>query len=198
MKFLLVRLALWFFTLAISPIPFSAFPRSFAVEVLERFDDSLLAVPVISATNSAALPPEERTLGAEQERHDWTERILLRLKKAEIKEPHAWRRDDYGIAWITTCWSQYGIPDWSLHARESPYVAATWQVLHCHPDQVWPNIVATRKLKLGSEYSLWYDEAGNLRREDLLAQLEAPELAAPKKPVQSVKLRAASRKNAAA
>jgi hypothetical protein len=84
---------------------------------------------------------------------DWTERVLDYLKKAEAKEIDPWLRDDIRIAWITTHWSQRGVPEWSWHRDQPPYVAATWQVLHCPPDEVWPRIVARRQAMLGAEYA---------------------------------------------
>lgn len=159
MNFLLVRL-LWFVTLA-------ALVLSFQIEVLESIEPAeipasvresvrLQTIPASAVITAVpALPP------GECERVEWTERVLLRLEKAEKKEIDPWLRDDIRIAWITTRWSQNGVPDWSLHADQTPYAAATWQVLHCAPSEVWPRIVAARKTKLGSEYSRWYDANDN-------------------------------------
>lgn len=133
MNFMLVRLVLWFVTLAIFPIPLPLLAQSFQVEVLQRI-------------TLAALPQERPGV-------EWTERVLLQLEKAEKTEIDPWLRDDIRIAWITTHWSQHGIPSWSLHGYATPHVAATFQVLHCHPDQVWPHIVAAREAKLGKLYS---------------------------------------------
>jgi hypothetical protein len=160
MNFLLVRLVLWFFTLAVCPIPVTIWPRSFEVEVLERITVSAL--------------PQERPL-------EVTERVLLHLENAEKKETDPWLRDDIRIAWITARWSQHGIPDWSLHGYASPYVAATWQVLNCHPDQVWPRILAQREAKLGKLHSQVWGVASS-----------------PRKPVQSVKLGEGRRRGQAA
>lgn len=44
-----------------------------------------------------------------------------------------------------------------------PFVMASYAVQHCHSDDVWPRIVANRKAKLGREYELWFDAAGNLK-----------------------------------
>ena len=133
MNFLLIRLVLWLVTLALFPVPVTLLPLSFEVEVLQRI-------------TSAALPQERAGV-------EWTERILLHLEKAEKTEIDPWYRDDLRIAWITTHWSQRGIPSWSLHANATPYVAATWQVLHCHPDQVFPELSARRMAMLGAEYA---------------------------------------------
>jgi len=42
-------------------------------------------------------------------------------------------------------------------------VAATHIVLHCHPDDVWPPVLANRKVRLEKEFSDWYGTAGNLK-----------------------------------
>jgi hypothetical protein len=165
MNFLLVRLVLWFVTLAVFPVPVTLVPRSFEVEVLQRI-------------TLAALPP---SLESERTSVELTERVLVHLEKAENQEIDPWLRDDIRIAWITAKWSQHGVPDWSLHGDQAPYVAATWQVLHCHPDQVWPRLVAQRKEKLGLRYEQVWGEGSP-----------------PRKPVESVRLRAASRKRLAA
>jgi hypothetical protein len=111
-----------------------------------------------------------------------TERVLRHLAAAEAKESNPWLRDDLRISWITTKWAQSGVPDWSLHGDQPPYAAATWQVLHCRPDQVWPRIVASRKAKLGSEYALWYDASDNLRAD---VPLPTKAASSPKKPCAS-------------
>lgn len=146
MNFLAVRLVLWFVTLAVFPVPLSLLSQSFQVEVLERI-------------NLAALPPESERPGVE-----WTERVLLQLEASEKKEIDPWLRDDIRIAWITTHWSQHGIPSWSLHGYATPYVAATWQVLHCAPDEVWPRIVQQREAKLGALYGKVWGTASSPRK----------------------------------
>lgn len=163
MNFMLVRLVLWFVTLAIFPIPLPLLAQSFQVEVLQRI--------------TLAALPQERALEMSRE---LTERVLVRLEQAEKKEIDPWYRDDIRIAWITARWSQHGIPVWSLHGDATPHVAATYQVLHCHPEQVWPHIVAERKAKLGPLNETIWGTASS-----------------PRKPVQSVKLGAAARKNSA-
>ena len=161
MNIFAVRLVLWFVTLALFPIPASLLAQSFQVEVLQRI-------------TLAALPP---SLESERPGVEWTERILLRLEASEKKEIDPWLRDDIRIAWITTHWSQHGIPSWSLHGYATPYVAATWQVLHCHPEQVWPRLLEQREAKLGALHETIWGKASS-----------------PRKPVQSVKLDAAARK----
>ena len=155
MNFFLVRLVVWFVTLALFPIPVTVFPRSFAVEVLERIN---LSAP--AARECAELSRVEVNLA---------ERVLVRLEEAEKKEIDPWLRDDIRIAWITTRWSQTGVPEWAWHRDSPPYVAATYQVLNCLPDEVWPRIVATRKAQLGSLYSALYDENASLARRGFLS-----------------------------
>jgi hypothetical protein len=140
----------------------------------------------------AALPPEERSV-------ELTEQVVVRLKEAEKKETDQHFQSDIRIAWITTSWAQHGIPEWSWHKALSPYVAATYQVLKCHPDEVWPRLVAERKAKLGSEYSLWYDANGNslpqassptvptVRRRSRPVSNQVDELGSIKKPCASTK-----------
>ena len=78
-------------------------------------------------------------------------RILDRLQKAREKEPDLHFRDDLSIAWITVLWTAEGIPERILYPGPA-YVAATYQVLHYHPDEVWGQIMAVRKAKLGREF----------------------------------------------
>lgn len=170
MNFLLVRLAVWFVTLVVFPIPLTIVPRSFAVEVLERL---IADAPARECQEPPCV--------------DLAERVLVRLEQAEKKEIDPWLRDDLRIAWITVQWSQRGVPGWFWRGSSlPPHVAATYQVLDCHPDAVWPRIVAKRKEKLGREYSRWYDEH------------DLPVLAAssPKKPCASER-RGTNRKKAA-
>lgn len=170
MNFLLVRLAVWVLGLVLFPLPVNLYARSFEVEVLQRI-------------TLAALPQERRLEWNEQEwnEHEWTERVLAHLEQAEKIEIDPWLRDDIRIAWITTNWSQHGVPDWSWRRDSSPYVAATYQVLNCHPDEVWPRIEAQRKAKLRGMYAEIWGGASPL---------------SPRKPVQSEKR--ARRREAAA
>lgn len=128
------RLLLLAATFAVIPALVAFVPRSFQPEALQRI------------TLPAALPQEP-------ERVNLTERVLTHLEKAEKKEIDPWYRDDIRIAWITTLWAQNGVPDWSFHRQSPPHVAATYQVLGCHPDQVWARILAQRQAKLGDLYS---------------------------------------------
>ena len=162
------RLVIWLVLLVVCPLPVNLWVASFQEDVLERITDDALVAPV---RTSAAVVDVNL---------DLADRVLAHLEREEKHERNPSLRDDYRIAWITTQWSQHGVPEWSLHGDESPYVAATFQVLRCHPSEVWPNIVAQRKAKLGAEYSQWYDEAGNPRH-------DLPTTEAPKKPVRSVR-----------
>jgi len=142
MNFLAVRLFVWLVTLALFPIPVTVIPLSFEVEVLERINLDAPAArecvePLCLEVNLA-------------------ERVLVRLEEAEKKEIDPWLRDDIRIAWITTRWSQTGVPEWSWHRDSPPYVAATYQVLNCLPDEVWPRIVAKRREKLGPCYDEFF------------------------------------------
>lgn len=165
MNFLLPRLLIWLVTLAAFPIPAALIPLSFQVEVLQR-------ITVVAL-------PQERA--SEQDGVSVTERVLLHLEKAEKNEIDPWYRDDLRIAWITARWSQHGIPSWSLHGYATPHVAATWQVLNCHPDEVWPRILANREAKLGKLHSQVWGAASS-----------------PRKPVRSVGLDELRRRDPAA
>lgn len=148
MNYLAVRFVFWLVALAAFPIPASLLSQSFQVEVLQRI--TLAALPLS--------PESESPL-------EWTDRVLVRLEEVEKKEIDPWYRDDIRIAWTTTHWSQHGVPSWSLHGYATPHVAATWQVLHCAPDQVWPRILAAREVKLGALHSqVWGEGASSPRK----------------------------------
>lgn len=150
MRHLPVRIAVWLMAFVVFPIPASLWARDFQIAVMERI------------TLSAAEP----------ERLDLTENVLLYLEDAEKKEIDPWYRDDIRIAWITTNWAKNGVPEWFTWDRSSsPHVAATYQVLHCHPDAVWANITARRKAKLGASYAAFFPDSAS----------------SPKKPCVSVK-----------
>ena len=51
----------------------------------------------------------------------WSERVLVRLFEAEYKEPDAWLKDDYRIAWLTVLHCSEGI--------EQPWEYAVWKYL---------------------------------------------------------------------
>jgi hypothetical protein len=155
-----LRLALWVFTLAIFPIPPSVLGRSFEVEVLESKLFGQVDCGALSLESSRFMPAFEAPA-----LHD---RVGTRLLDARDQEPEPWFNDDYQIAFLTVRYAQgEGVKFCT------PHVLATVEVLGCHPDQVWPRIVARRKAKLGRFYSAWYDEWDNRRPSDL-GDLSAP------------------------
>ena len=156
---LLVRVLLWFAVFCVCPLSGTSALLSFNLEVLGR------------TTFVAALPPES------EPRVGRTENVMEYLEKAELKESDPWLRDDIRIAWITAKWAQYGIPEWAW-VQDSPHAAATFQVLNCRPDEVWPRLVAQRKQKLGARYEEFWGEKP---------------LPSPRKPVKSVKVSAAAK-----
>jgi len=85
-------------------------------------------------------------------------RILARLLDAESEELNPDYRTDYRLARVTVAYAASG--EYELCG---PYVAASYMLLGLHPDKVWPEIVARRKAQLAGDYSIWYDEADNLR-----------------------------------
>jgi hypothetical protein len=44
-----------------------------------------------------------------------------------------------------------------------PFVASSYVMYGTHPDKVYPKMRANRMARLGEEYEIWYDAAGNLR-----------------------------------
>ncbi|HEX4284658.1 MAG TPA: hypothetical protein VHZ28_06165 [Terracidiphilus sp.] len=146
MNYFSVRLLVWVLAFFLCPIPASLWARDFQISVLGRI--TLAAPPPL---------PEQEPV-----RVDLTERVLLHLETAEKNEIDPWYRDDIRIAWITTNWAQNGVPEWfSWDQSSSPHVAATYQVLHCHPDAVWANITARRKAKLGASYAEFFPDGAS-------------------------------------
>jgi hypothetical protein len=250
---LVARLLLWGLTLAIFPIPVSALPRSFQVEVLKtsslvvgmfdaaqecaqghadqlgvfqtgepcqslqdlqvsigqvdrRFPGQLLQMPAREngcsaqrceafelcgkgmATSLPATPPlaYSSAHGADSAEFAvagelwpkvsasaFSDRVVVRLVEAEFREPDAWYRDDYRIARVTVGLARRGSP--------IPHIEATFNILGVHPDKVWSRIEEHRRADLGTLYNEFWGEQSS-----------------PRKPVQSVKLRAAGRKSKAA
>ena len=84
-----------------------------------------------------------------------SDRILNRLWKAGNLEPDIHLRSDYRQAFICVSLASRGVAE--------PFVESSYRLYGTHPDQVWPKIMATRRAKLGDEFSDWYDSAGNLR-----------------------------------
>lgn len=96
-----------------------------------------------------------------------TERILLRLERAERHEPNPHLQADYRIAWITVLRASRG--------ELLPHVSATYEVLGLHPDKVWPAILERRKALLGPLYEEFFGE-------------RAPVASPPKKPPRSARV----------
>jgi hypothetical protein len=167
---LVVRFFVWLALSCVFPLSVTATWLSFEVEVLGR---TISALP----PGSAATLPQQ------------VQGVLRHLEAAEQKEINPHFRADYRIAYLTVEWSSTGIPLWS-YQRESPYAAATFAVLACSPEDVWPNVCAERRQKLGKFYSLIYDEAGNLKPDHALEEILR---GSPKKPPGSVRRMSARR-----
>lgn len=123
------------------------------------------------------LDPDKSALRKiEQERRAevWpdTERILARLTQLAAHEQDVSFCDDIRQAFVLVALAAKGHP--------RPLAESSRICYGLYPEQVWPALVAKRKLDLGSEYSQWYDHNDNLRpNPDLLP--------CPRKPVQSVR-----------
>lgn len=141
-----IRLFLWLIVWSVFPVFGTTAAYSFNAEVLDL------------TTKSALAWGQERCVGG------WAERVLLQIEQAERKESNPWLKDDYRISWITVKWAQSGVPDWSWHKNSPPHVAATYQVLHCPPDEVWSRIEARRRANLGSEYAYFYPESSSRKK----------------------------------
>lgn len=135
-----VHLVLWAVALVVFPISVTVWPRSFAVEVLARriapLSNERVAEPAPELANE--LPPEEPL------RLHWSERVLIRLVDAESRESDAWFRDDYRVARVTVGLARRGSP--------IPHIEAAYNVLGCHPDEVWSRIEARRRALLAADY----------------------------------------------
>jgi hypothetical protein len=83
------------------------------------------------------------------------DRVLARLVQAEAHAETVPGRQHWRQCFITVSLAAKGSP--------IPFVESSLICYGLHPDKLWPAIVARRKAELGTEYSLWYDAAGNLR-----------------------------------
>jgi hypothetical protein len=143
---LATRFAVWVLTLALFPVPVTTWPRSFAVEVLQS--KTVVALPPRSAAN------------VQEQANDLAERVLEHLATAEKNESDPWLRDDIRQSWISV----------SLVARgEFPtfwdaFIATSYRIYGCHPDQVWPRIVARRQAILAAEYSDFFPAASSPKK----------------------------------
>jgi hypothetical protein len=163
---LVVRLVLWCLVWVLSPLPVTASAYSFRAEVLGCRN---FLQGVARSEECATLPAESS---------EFSERVLLRLERAERNEPQARYQDDYRVSWLTVLYAMRG------DAVEcSPHVLATYKVFQCHPDKVWPQLVARRKALLGREYHACYDANDHPLPWDLQVWRGA---SSPKKPVRSV------------
>jgi hypothetical protein len=157
MKHWPVRLAVWVLTLALCPAALTI-PRALrAGSSSEAFPFSVTEIQLIWEPSGffdeimrPALPPEEPL------RLHWSDRVLIRLVDAESRESDAWFRDDYRVARVTLGLARHGSP--------IPHIEATYKVLGCHPDQVWPRIEARRQALLAADYHKVFGEMVSPRK----------------------------------
>jgi hypothetical protein len=74
-----------------------------------------------------------------------SERVLARLIQAEAHEAEASYRDDIRIAWLTVLHCQRGDA-----VQCTPHVLATYEVLGCHPEQVYAKTILRRVAMFGA------------------------------------------------
>ena len=98
-------------------------------------------------------------------RRAWRDRIVVYLRSAAERPDNQEFWDDYCIAWMTVAKACKG--------ESAPHFWATYEHLGTAPEKVSQMILADKRLKLGKEFSSWYDAAGN-RKPDV-----------PKKPAQA-------------
>jgi len=84
-----------------------------------------------------------------------SQRVLERLWQAKNEERNPHLCDDLSVAGLTVLYASRG--------SSIPHVEASYRIFGCHPDHVFQRIITWRRWNLGLEYSLWFDEAGNLR-----------------------------------
>jgi hypothetical protein len=175
----LIRIALWLILQAACPYP-GPIHQSFDFEVLGR------TIP--SAVSPA---PESASLDLHDAAPAVSDRVLLYLERAELKELAKFQ-DDCRIAWLTCLYASQGNPQ--------PHIDATRRVLGLHPDKVWLALVARRKAQLGKEYSRFYDASDNWIPDPEVMQWNEifGGASSPKKPVRSMRLEAALRRDRAA
>lgn len=101
------------------------------------------------------------------------DRVVAYLRSAAELEENREFWDDYCIAWMTVAKSAQG--------EKSPHFWATYEHLGAAPEQVHEMVLGNRRSKLGANYVLWYDQAGNLKPD------------APKKPVESAGMEVVSK-----
>ena len=81
-----------------------------------------------------------------------SERVLARLIQSEAHEALPYFKDDYRQAFITVNLAAKG--------NTEPFVVASYTMYGIHPDKVWPQIIAKRKVLLGREYPDFFDASG--------------------------------------
>jgi hypothetical protein len=73
------------------------------------------------------------------------ESVLFYLSQEEMGESDVWLRDDLRISWLTCLYAFRGYAQ--------PHVAATYQVLGLHPNQVFEAMTEKRKSLLSQEFA---------------------------------------------
>lgn len=150
------RLVVWLLTLIACPL--GLLPRvSESVGHPTHIPDFVTESPLVYEPTHffdsilyPALPPEEPL------RLDVSKRVVTRLVEAESKEPDAWFRDDYRIARVTVGLARRGNP--------IPHIEACYAVLGCHPEQVWPRIIARREALLARDYNKFFGGVSSPRK----------------------------------
>lgn len=97
---------------------------------------SLFDLPVCEITSHAVSPHSLTIIGGELQ-NKLSARVLSRLAEAETREPDAWLRDDYRIAWLTVLHCAEGIAD--------PWRFAFWKYLGKTPEKLIPLFVERRE-----------------------------------------------------
>lgn len=87
----------------------------------------------------------------------FVDRVLARLVQAEAHEPDVWERENYRQSAMVVSLARRG--------NTEPFTVSSYQMYGVHPDKLHAKIVARRKADLGKEYSRWYDENDNLKKE---------------------------------
>jgi hypothetical protein len=112
---------------------------------------------------------------------DLPQRIAQHLAYAEIREPDAWRRDDYHIAILTVFFAANGNPD--------PWRFAFWWYLGRTPEKLIPEFVARAERHAAMET----EPLGGKTLQSSPGEAAQPaQLLSPKKPAHGVYLRKAA------
>lgn len=89
---------------------------------------------------------------------EFSSHVLEYLMSMRFGEPDPWYADDYQISYLTVLWAERGHPH--------PDVYATQLTLGILPSEVWPQIVARRRAKLGKLYTKFFYASTDLPRPD--------------------------------